>query len=279
MPELPEVETIRRLLIKDIVEKTIKEIEVLSAKQFIGDKKKIIGQKITNIERVGKIMAVSLSNKLYLNIHLKMAGQLLFSKNRNTVFHHKIPFVKGDTLPAKTTRIIIDFSDGSLLFFNDLRKFGWMKVSDKPEKPTGTDVLSSNFTLQRLINFTASTKKPIKLLLMDQDKIAGIGNIYANEILFYAAINPTRKANSLKEYEINKLHKAISNIINAGLKYHGSSAGDEAYVLPDASRGHYQEHMAVYQREGESCLNKCGTIIQRIKQSGRSSFFCPKCQK
>ncbi len=280
MPELPEVETIRRALIKDILGKKIKNIEVLSPKQFIGDKKKAIGQKIVDIKRTGKIMAIHLSGKLYLNIHLKMAGQLLYSdKNGQVTFTHKIPFVSGNSLPAKTTRIIIGFTDGSTLFFNDLRKFGWIKVSDKPEKPTGTDVLAKDFTLQFVNSLVHNYLKPIKLLLMEQDKLAGIGNIYASEALFYAGIDPRRKAKSLSESEAKKLYQSILKVIDTGLKYNGSSAGDEAYVLPDASRGRYQDHMVVYHREGEPCPNGCKGKVERTKQGGRSTFFCPKCQK
>ncbi len=280
MPELPEVETIRRSLVKNILGKKIRNIEVLSPKQFIGDKKKTTGQKITGIERTGKIMAIHLSDNLFLNIHLKMAGQLIYSNQSGQVtFTRKIPFVNGNSLPAKTTRIIIDFTDGSTLFFNDLRKFGWLKVADKPEKPSGIDILSKEFTLSAAEGLIRNSSKPIKLFLMDQDKLAGIGNIYASEILFYAGIDPRRKAKSLSESEVKKLYQSILKVINAGLKYNGSSAGDEAYILPDASRGHYQEHMAVYHREGKPCPNGCQGKVERIRQAGRSTFFCPECQK
>ncbi len=278
MPELPEVETIRRNLATDITGKIIKNVEILTAKQFIGDDKIIIGHKIIAVSRTGKIISLKFSDTLYLSIHLKLTGQLLFAKNKKqAVFHHRIPFVKTDRLPAKTTRITINLSDGSALFFNDLRKFGWMKVTDKPEKPAGIDVLSKDFTSELVNSFTRKTAKPIKLLLMEQNNIAGIGNIYANDALFVAGILPTRPAKTLKDAETKKLYQAIKQVINEGLKYDGSS--DDAYILPDASEGHYQEHFKVYQKEGLPCPNKCGGKIIRIKQGGRSSFFCPKCQK
>ena len=177
------------------------------------------------------------------------------------------------------TRIKADKSyDNSGLFFNDLRKFGWIKVADKPEQPKGNDVLSKNFNLQFVNSFIHKTNKPIKLLLIDQDKIAGVGNIYANDALFLAKINPLRRSNTLTAPEINNLYKAIKKVIEQGLKHGGSSGADEAYIRPDAKKGEHQKYFMVYQREGEPCSH-CKTPIKRIKQGGRSSFFCPVCQK
>jgi len=279
MPELPEVETIRKSLSDHIVGKTIKEVEIFSAKQFAGDPKKIIGKKITDIERTGKIISIELSHGLFLSIHLKLSGQLLFSPNREkAVYKHKIPFVSGYGLPAKTTRIIIDFTDGSALFFNDLRKFGWIKLVNEPERPKAIDVLSKDFTEKYLKNITKRSGKPIKLLIMDQDKMAGVGNIYANDALSVAKVSPLRKSSTLSADENHRLYLGIKKVIEDGLKYSGASAGDEAYVLPDAGRGNYQNHARVYDREGKPCPNNCGGTVKRTKQGGRSSYFCPNCQ-
>ena len=283
MPELPEVETIRLQLKSKIIGKIIKSVEILEKKQFIGKKEDVIGRKIVDIERCGKVLIFKLykldKHYNYLNIHLKLTGQILYSENlKNPVFKEIIPFTKTNKMPAKTTRIILTFTDGSGLFFNDMRKFGWFKVTEKPEKPRGTDVLSKEFTVEKLIQLVSINSRPIKVLLMDQEKITGIGNIYANEALFLAKIHPLRKSSLLSRLEITKLYKMIKKVIEQGLKYGGSSGADEAYVQINGRRGQYQRHFLVYQRENQPCP-VCQTPIKRIKQGGRSSFFCPKCQK
>jgi formamidopyrimidine-DNA glycosylase len=290
MPELPEVETIKQKLTPDIIGKTISDIEILSPKNFIGNKKDVLNKKIITVNRYGKVLVITLSSTtnstnsrlikpIYLNIHFKLSGQMLYAHNVNkAVFKNIIPFTKTKTMPANTTRVIIKFAGGSGLFFNDLRKFGWIKISNQPLKPKGVDVLDKKFTLKYFTNLTNSTKKPIKLLLMDQDLITGIGNIYANDSLFLAKIHPLRKSDSLTEKETNLLYQSIKKTINDGLRDLGSSGADEAFILPDGSKGGHQKKFLVYQREGKPCL-KCKTIIKRIKHNGRSSFFCPNCQK
>ena len=285
MPELPEVETIKRQLKPDIVGKIISDIEIFSPKNFIGNKRDVIEKKVISVDRYGKVLVIQCrditrnARTIYLNIHFKLSGQILFSKDiNNAVFKNIIPFTGGKTMPANTTRVIIKFTDGSGLFFNDLRKFGWIKISDQPLKPKGIDVLSKEFTPQLINSLTHKTRKPIKVLLMDQDLITGIGNIYANDSLFLAKIHPQRASNSLTEKEISLLYKSIKQTINEGVQDLGSSRADEAFILPDGSRGGHQRNFLVYQQEGKPCIN-CKTIIRRIKHNGRSSFLCPSCQK
>jgi len=278
MPELPEVETIKNSLQLIIVGKTISDIKILSLKTFIGNKRNVIGKKITDVKRFGKVLVISLSNKKFLNIHFKLTGQMLYSENvKKAVFKNKIPFTKGNTMPSNTTRVVIQFKDKSGLFFNDLRKFGWIKISNKPLVPKGIDVLSNDLSVKYLTEILKDNRRAIKISLMDQDKITGIGNIYANDSLFLAKVHPLRPANSLTENEIKNLYKGIVQEINLGIKDQGSSGADEAFILPDGSKGTHQRHFLVYQREGQPCP-RCKTIIKRIKHSGRSSFFCPKCQ-
>lgn len=279
MPELPEVESIKRELKPNIVGKTISSIKILSSKNFVGKKKEAYGQKIIGVERYGKVLVIGLGNGRYLNAHFKLSGQMLYSKNaKKAVFKNKIPFTKGNIMPANTTRIIISLSDGSALFFNDLRKFGWVKLTDKPESPKGIDVLSKKFTVKYLFSILSSTKRPVKVTLMDQDLITGVGNIYANDSLFLSQIHPQRLSNSLTINETKKLHKSIVGEIKKGIKDKGSSGADEAFILPDGSKGSHQRRFLVYQREKEPCT-RCKTPIKRIKHNGRSSFLCPKCQK
>jgi len=279
MPELPEVETIKLQLKQKILGKTIKNIEILSKKNFIGKSETVVNQKIVDISRCGKVIAIELSNNLYLNLHMKLTGQLLFAKNmKRPVFETDIPFTKTNKMPANTTRVIIYFTDGSGLFFNDLRKFGWIKVNNQPEQLKGIDVLSKDFSVKYLTAIVTSTTRPIKIILMDQDKIAGIGNIYANDALFLSKINPLRRSKTLATLEINNLYKAIKKVIEQGLKHGGSSGADEAYIRPDGKKGEHQRYFMVYQREGKPCP-RCKTPIRRVKHGGRSSFYCPKCQK
>ncbi len=280
MPELPEVETIRLKLHREIVGKKIKSVDVLEKKQFSGDPKTVMGKKVVDVRRAGKLLSIVLENKLFINIHLKLTGQILFAPNANqAIFKNTIPFTGTNKMPSKTTRIIINFSDNSGLFFNDMRKFGWMKISDKQEVPKAIDILSPAFTAEYLEKVIHPSKKPIKVLLMDQDKMAGIGNIYANEALFLAHIHPERKANSLSGTEIKNLYQAIKKVIEEGIKFKGSSAADEAYITPEGERGSMQQHFHVYQQEGKPCLKNCPGTVKRIKQAGRSSFYCPRCQK
>ncbi len=287
MPELPEVETIKRKLKPNVINKTISEIKILSPKNFIGNIKDVLNRKIISVERYGKVLVLKLSQVgqdrplqyNFINIHFKLSGQILFSKDINdAIFKNFIPFTGGNKMPANTTRVIIKFSDGSGLFFNDLRKFGWIKVSDQPLKPKGIDVLSKEFTVKLVNSLTRKTRKPIKVLLMDQDLITGIGNIYANDSLFLAKVHPQRQSNSLTGLEIKLLYKTIKQTITDGIRDCGSSGADEAFILPDGSRGNHQRNFLVYQREGKPCIN-CKTIIKRVKHNGRSSFFCPNCQK
>jgi len=284
MPELPEVETLKRQLEKKVKGKIINDIDILSPKNFIGKKEEIIGKKIEEVNRFGKVLSLKLvdvknQTSVFLNIHLKLTGELLYADDiNNAVFKEIIPFTKTNKMPANTTRTVVKFSDGSGLFFNDLRKFGWMKIKDKPEKPKGIDVLSTDFTLEFFSNLVKKSKKSIKILLMDQEKITGIGNIYANDALFLAKIHPQRIASNLNKTEIKSLFKSIKKIIEQGIKHQGSSGADEAFVQLDGTKGKHQRYFLVYQREKLPCLI-CNALIQRIKQGGRSSFFCPKCQR
>ncbi|QQG44574.1 MAG: bifunctional DNA-formamidopyrimidine glycosylase/DNA-(apurinic or apyrimidinic site) lyase [Candidatus Roizmanbacteria bacterium] len=279
MPELPEVETIRLSLAKNIIGKTIKEVSVIEEKQFHGQKKDILGKKVIGLNRTGKILAIELSGGLFINIHLKLTGQLLFHKDKNNaVFKTNIPFSSTNKMPGKTTRIIFYFNDNSALFFNDMRKFGWIKVAKKAEEPKSLDVLSPDFTLDYFSKAISKTARPIKIALMDQDKLAGVGNIYANEALFRARINPFKPAKNLNYKEVKVLYQKVIETIKDGIKHKGTTAGDEAYIAPLGDRGDFQTIAQVYQKEGKPCQGCKGTV-KRIKQGGRSTFYCPTCQK
>jgi len=283
MPELPEVETVKKELAKRIIGQKIVQVKILEKKQFFGDPELIIDQKIVKLWRRAKILAVDI-NGLTLLIHLKMTGQIIYLSNKKKLISvgHPLPFGP-DQLPNKMTRIIIGLDDGSRLFFNDLRKFGWLKVLTKKQAESelsslGPEPLGKDFTLKYFINSLKKTRRTVKTVLLDQAVVAGIGNIYANEALFEAEIDPRRQANSLSDQEIAKLHQAIKRILLEAINYGGTSAADQAYIKPDTSPGRYQEKLRVYQRNGQKCY-RCGGIIARFNQNGRSTFWCPGCQK
>jgi len=285
MPELPEVETIKRQLSKKLVGMKIEDIEVRKPRMFKGKKSDVVGKKIEKIERRAKILVVKLSRGLFLIIHLKMSGQLVFvAKDGKTVtLGHPIPFA-GTKLPGKTTHIIFSFDNGGRLFFNDLRQFGWVKVIKRRGKiddivgvKLGPEPFGKEFTVGYFGSICSRSKRAIKLVIMDQAKIAGVGNIYANEALFVAGILPTRGANSLKGEEVEKLQRTVKTVLKKGIEAKGASGADEAYIDTGGEKGKYK--FLVYQRDGESCFNKCGGEIKRIKLGGRGTFYCSKCQR
>ena len=266
MPELPEVETVRRQLSEVIVGKTIKGVEVRRSKSFVGEPDVLIGKKIEKVSRQAKVIEIYLKNsKQILLVHLKMTGQLVYlDKKRRVYGGHPTPDWIGE-LPSKHTRVVIDFSDGGKLFFNDMRVFGWLKLTEKEKyeetkSRVAPDVIDKHFTDEYLASVLANRKKPVKLVLLDQEKIGGIGNIYANDALFLAKIKPDRKAASLEKKEITKLHKALVEVIEKGIKYGGASAAN--YVDLRGLGGSYQEHFLVYKKDGQPC-KVCGSQIKK----------------
>lgn len=320
MPELPEVETIKRQLSTKLIGLTIKDIEVRKPKMFIGKKEEVIGKKILEISRRAKLLIIKLQEEkeeqekkekqeTFLVFHLKLTGQLVYADKdgKTVVLGHPIPFA-GTTLPAKTTHIIFyfrpspkgevrkdgrtayerggrPFSNGGRLFFNDLRQFGWVKVMNGEELKSlkqefGIEPFTPDFTLEKFRDILANWGRPIKLLLMEQSKIAGIGNIYANDALFLAGIAPHKRARDLVKKEpekVEELYKDIFEVLNKGIEAGGSSAADEAFVNINGEKGNYK--FLVYQKEGQPCPNKCGGRIRRMELGGRGTFYCPKCQK
>ena len=190
-----------------------------------------------------------------------------------------------EELPNKYTRVIIGFDNGGKLYFNDLRKFGWLKVVKDLDaisgEKYGPEPFSKEFTIKYLKEILSRWGRPIKLLLMDQKKIAGIGNIYANEALFCAGIAPHYRGKELaKDHpeKIDKLYYCIKKILLEAIKFGGSTASDDAYRNVEGEKGRMQEKLKVYGRAGEKCF-QCGKIIKRMTIGGRGTFFCPACQR
>lgn len=294
MPELPEVETIRLQLSQLIVGLTIKDIEILHKKSFVGDKNLVIGAKIKDIRRFAKILIFDLSNDLSIAIHLKLSGQLIYrGKNIEKKLNITDPLLT--TLPNKHTRVIIDFTNGDHLYFNDLRIFGWIKIVQsskiKDQKYNSKLIMSSiddliknlgpeplkDLNLEKFKTILASSKKPVKLVLMDQEKLSGVGNIYANDALFLAKIDPKTPSNSLSREKANLLFHKLLKVLKDAIRWGGAS--EDNYRDAYGEKGEVQEHFYVYQKDGEECSNNCGEKIKRMSLGGRGTFFCPKCQK
>ena len=267
MPELPEVETIKRQLEAAVKGKTIDHAEIIENKMFEGDPKELVGKKIIGAGRTAKVLRIMLDDGSVLLVHFKLNGQLFLETSERK-------------FDRRFTRVILHFTDGTRLLFNDSRKFAWMKlVSNYQDDDKTIEPFKDNFTFENFSAILSKSRKPIKLLLMDQEKIAGIGNIYANESLFAAHIDPFRPANSLNREEADALYEAIQKILKKAIECKGSSGKDEWYRQLDGSAGRYQEHFLVYQRDGGKCPGNCGGEVLRKKQAGRSTFYCPKCQK
>lgn len=283
MPELPEVEVVRLFLESKLIGKTISKLEILTLKSFIGNPKKILGQKITGFTRLGKQLSIHLQNESILLFHLKMTGQIIYFDRQKTILGHPTPNLNNSELPNKSTRLIFTFSDHSKLYFNDQRKFGWVKILTQSElnisqKNLGLDIFDPKFTPKYLHHQLQTSSRAVKLVLLDQSKFAGIGNIYANDVLFLAKIHPSVPASKISLSQSQKIHQFLLQIMSDSIRSGGSTAKDNKYVHPDGSSGQHQFNFQVYQRSGEPCL-VCKTLIKRIKIGGRGTFFCPKCQK
>ena len=286
MPELPEVETIKRELEKSLKNKVISEIEISWWKTVAPSKpkdfKKIIeGKKILGLERRAKMLIIHLSKKINLLIHLKMTGQLIFVPKSGKIISGGHPTADVQT-PGRHTRLIFNFKDNSKLYFNDLRKFGWIRILDKRletflKAELGLEPLSSNFTL---VNFEKILKKypnrTVKQTLLDQKLIAGIGNIYTDESAHLSGILPMRRIKSLTKKDIAILHENIIGVLKLSIQKKGTSSKN--YLRSNGEPGGFVPHLMVYGRKDEKC-KKCGSLIKKTKHAGRGTHYCPICQK
>lgn len=282
MPELPEVESVKLQLNKFIVGHKIKDVKINYSKTLEEkDKKNIIGAKVTEVRRFGKALVIDLSNNFSLVVHIKMSGQFIYQgPNLKEKPNYSKKVVGG--VPGKHTHIVFNLDKNGILYFNDYRKFGWImltKTSDVKEqkfiKGLGKEFLK-DLTLKDFSEILSKSKKAIKTLIMDQKKMAGVGNIYANDALWLSGIDPRRGSNSLKKEEQEKLFNSIEKVLKEGIKRGGAS--ELAFVTPDGSEGKYQDFTLIYGREGEPC-KKCRAKIEKIKLGGRGTYFCPKCQE
>ncbi|HEY8108840.1 MAG TPA: bifunctional DNA-formamidopyrimidine glycosylase/DNA-(apurinic or apyrimidinic site) lyase [Patescibacteria group bacterium] len=300
MPELPEVETIRKGLAEVLPGKRVRSFSVTLPKLFTAvrpaKRKDLVGAAVTGADRRGKALLIRFGSRT-LVIHLKMTGQLIFreaprgdAKGKIVLAGgHPIPAIANDRpdgmkLPGKVTHAVFTFDDGSRLFYNDLRQFGYLKLLSTDAvgnllfiKTLGLEPLERSFTSAK---FDALLKRrpkaKLKPLLLDQTVIAGLGNIYVDEALNLARIHPLRTAGSLTKTQRAALHPAIKKVLRDSLRAGGTS--DNTYVTIRGARGDYLRRARVYHRTGEPC-RRCGTPIERIVVAGRGTHLCPRCQR
>ena len=319
MPELPEVETVRMGLSRFLPGKTIQAVDFDWDKSFPNAPADVqafaVGAKVLAVRRRAKVLLIDLSSEYTFVIHLKMTGQMVFvGKNLvdrswkiedgkrtslsslTSTFHlpssaDEVRFGAGHPndslvgeLPDKSTRVIWTFTDGSRLFFNDFRKFGWVKLYPTPEVPNidfmqkvGPEPLSDEFTSSELASRLQKRKNTsVKAALLDQTVIAGVGNIYADESLWGAKIHPTTLVKNLSKAQIGKLFTELQFVLNLAIEKGGSS--DKNYVNAEGKKGSYLSFARVFRREGQPCP-RCGTTIIKTRVAGRGTHTCPKCQR
>jgi formamidopyrimidine-DNA glycosylase len=269
VPELPEVETIRRRLHPDLVGRTVRDLHVFDPMVSLQSeselKRALVGRAVVGTARRGKWLIADLDEVLMI-MHLRMTGRLVW--------------LPGDEERGRRPRFTVELDNGRTLHFFDVRRFGRLWAVPAAEfcdffAGLGAEPLEAGFTVAHLRALLAGRRAPLKSFLTDQRRLAGVGNIYADEALFRARLHPLRPAGSVGPREAQRLHAAIIETLCLGIEHEGSSI--ESFVDPAGSRGRFQEILNVYQRTGEPCRT-CGTPIRRIVVGGRSTHFCPHCQ-
>jgi formamidopyrimidine-DNA glycosylase len=283
MPELPEVETVRARLEPKLVGRRFQHVEIFDPRLTRPEDPaevaaELEGERVAAVGRRGKYLIVRFESGRVLLIHLRMTGQLLHSSN-------------GGAPPAEDAhrravdshlRAVVSLDDGSDVIYRDVRRFGtWQLLEEEGLQPylaarIGREPLMSSFTGRRLAEALEGRRAPLKSALLDQRRLAGVGNIYADEALWRARLHPLRPAGQLNAAEISALHRGIRAALKAGIARQGATLSN--YRTPDGSPGQMQEEFKVYGREGEPC-DRCGTPIEKIRAAGRGTWYCPSCQQ
>ena len=275
MPELPEVETVRARLEPKLVGRRIERVDIFDSRLTrpddpAGVAAELEGERVAALDRRGKYLIVRFESGRVLLIHLRMTGQLLH----------------GNGGPPATEdvhrRAVVRLDDGSDVIYRDVRRFGtWQLIEEEDLQPylaqrIGREPLVRSFTSKRLAEALEGRRAPLKSALLDQRRLAGVGNIYADEALWRARLHPLRVAGDLDEAEVAALHRGIRAALKAGIARQGATLSN--YRTPDGSKGRMQEEFKVYGREGEPC-ERCGTPIEKIRAAGRGTWYCPSCQQ
>ena len=279
MPEGPEVETIRAGLAQRLAGQVIVRVDGT-------DGSRIVGAGIVSIRRRGKVLVWDLNNGFSMLFHLKMTGQMVLVQDDGERLAGGHPTNSmGATLPDRSTRMIFEFASGDKLFFNDQRKFGWVKVipiveveRDSLVARMGPEVLGDDFTLEYLVaQLARHARAPVKAVILDQSAMAGVGNIYADESLNLARLHPARLAGTLKAAEVKRLHVSLREIMALGMEHGGTSFAH--YVNALGGKGDYLQIARVFRREGQPCRVHSDTLVQKLRVAGRGTHICPKCQR
>lgn len=282
MPELPEVETIKRQLNNFLVGHKIIDVKINNQKIFSGDPKDIIGSKIEGVRRFAKVLCIDLSNDYSITSHIKLTGQYIYrGPNLKDPKSLSRKIVGG--VPGTHTHVIFTLDRGGFLYYNDLRRFGWIRVMRTSDVTTSGFVGKlgpepfNGLTEEKFKEILSKTKRPIKIVIMDQQKLGGVGNIYANDALWLSKISPKRPANSLTLKEQKDLYDAILHVLKVGIEKGGAS--ELSYVTPDGGEGQYQKFFLAYGKDGTLCPRCKKEKFKKIFLGGRGTYFCPNCQK
>jgi formamidopyrimidine-DNA glycosylase len=283
MPELPEVETIKVGLARLLPSMVVRDVWHDWPKSFPNAPADVarflIGAEIMHVRRRAKVLIIELSSEYSLVIHLRMTGQLVFRGEQVFGAGHPNDSLIGD-LPDKSTRVILDFKDGSKLFFNDQRKFGWMRLLPSTEVPeidfmktVGPEPLEDDFTAEKFIERVGARKNSsIKAVLLDQKVLAGVGNIYADESLWMAKIHPLTPVAKVPRTKLIGLHNDLREVLKLSIEKGGST--DRNYVNSEGKKGSYLSFANVFRRQGQPCP-RCGAEIIKIRAAGRGTHLCP----
>lgn len=287
MPELPEVETVRLQLVHKVAGRTIDSVTVYHNKTVANDttiKRKLKGKTIAGIDRVGKLMIFHFTDttNLYLLAHLKMTGQFFFVDKHGKVVGGGHSMTETDRqLPMKHTRTAFHFTDGTTLYFNDMRLFGYTKLADavtvtNERAKYGPEPIATNFDIPWFVMTIRKRKTSVKAALLDQSFIAGLGNIYVDEALWRAKVRPMRRANTLTRAEASLLAKAAGDVMNESIAVGGTTF--QHFVDTGGDNGNFTDYLKVFGKQGTPC-ERCGTEIKKTRVAGRGTHYCPQCQK
>ncbi len=289
MPELPEVEVVKRSLINKIQNLIVKAIKIKDGRlRYKIDRKKIkiiVGLKLKKITRRSKYLLFFFNKDIVMLVHLGMTGKFFFINKKKTKYKTSFYYDINEDKDKKHDRLIFNLSNNQKLIYNDVRKFGFIKFFRSYDldkithiKDLGPEPLSSKFNITYFKDYISRRNRTIKDILMDQKFVSGIGNIYANEILFCSGVKPIKKVDNLSNTEINKIIKFTKKIISKAIILGGSSIKDFSSI--SGKKGSFQQHFSVYGKKGENCPNKnCKSCIEKILIANRASFYCGQCQK
>ncbi len=279
MPELPEIETVKLQLGKVLPGQKLTKVTLNNNRTVKGDIQHLVGKTVVGVNRKGKVLLIDFGDGTELGFHFKMTGQLIYEgtkaqsgkgAERIVGGHPTEDFV--NKMPSGHTRVIFEFEKGKL-FFNDQRLFGWIEVNPKFVDKLGPEPFE--ITPDEFAVRMGKTRKPVKVAIMEQEIISGVGNIYANDALWEARINPSTPVNQLSIDQLHILLEKIVLVLNEGIKYGGATYDD--YLDLHGAGGHYQEHFRTYKQDGKPC-KRCGSVIVKSVIGGRGTYYCPECQ-